>query len=124
MINLPRFLVALIITNTFFSFFTLWGASFTKSVSTLDSMYMRVFDPLYYLGGYHCSWKIMYKISPMFAYCNLLNPYLYAFEGMRAAMLGGEGFLPFTLSMVVLIAATVFFGIWGIKRLKKRLDFI
>ncbi len=124
MISFPKMFIALIFTNSFFSFFTLWGASFTKSILTLDTMYMRLFDPLYYLGGYHCSWKIMYKISPILAYCNLLNPYLYAFEGMRAAMLGGENFLPFGLSMGVLACATLFFGAWGIRRLKKRLDFI
>lgn len=123
-ISFPKGIIALVVTNLFFSFFALWGTSFTKSVLTLDTLFMRLFDPLYYLGGYHCSWKVMYKVSPFFAYCNLLNPYLYAFEGMRAAMLGSEGFLPFALSMFVLIAATIFFGSWGIWRLKQRLDFI
>ena len=57
-------------------------------------------------------------------YIALLNPLLYPMEGIRAAFFGQGGFISFWFCISMLSFFTILFGFIGIKRLKKRLDFI
>jgi len=123
-IHLGKMILAFIVINAFFGFFTLWMVSLTKSILTMENTMMRVMYPLWFLGGFQFSWHVLHSMSPSLAYINLLNPYIYSFEGMRAATLGQEGYLNYWMCMAVLSAFTLVCGWWGIERLKKRLDFI
>lgn len=120
-INYFQLIPIFILSNIFFGYFALWIGSVAKK-STSGDLFARVVNPLYSLGGYFYAWKSMYNISPIAGYINLLNPLIYVMEGMRAAMLGPEGFLPFWFSFMMLLLFTTFFAWDAIRRLKKRLD--
>ena len=123
-VSIGKLMVAFVEYSLFFGFFTLFMASLIKNMYTIENMIMRVIYPLWFLGGFQFSWQAMYSFSPVLGYLLLLNPYIHAMEGMRGAILGQSGFLPFWLCMPVLFIFTLFFGWWGIVRLKKRLDFV
>jgi len=73
-------------------------------------------------GGYMYSWYAVYHVSPLIGYAHLINPVLYVMEGMRAAVLGQEGYLPFWFSFTALFAFTVVIAWDALRRLRKRLD--
>ena len=123
-ISIGKLMVAFVGYSFFFGFFTLLMASLIKSMHTMENTFMRVMYPLWFLGGFQFSWQAMYSFSPTLGYLLLLDPYIHAMEGMRGAILGQSGFLPFWLCMPLLFGFTLFFGWWGIVRLKKRLDFV
>ncbi len=117
-----KFLIIFLLIHLFYGFFSLFLASCIESLDKMGNVWMRIVFPLWYLGGYQFSWQALYTVSPAIAYCNLLNPIVYVMEGMRAAVLGQEGSLPFWGSVVALIFFTVVTGWIGICRLRKRLD--
>ncbi len=123
-INYPRFILAGLLISLFFGFFTLFLVSITKSLMHLDNVFMRMAFPLWMLGGFQFSWMVLSSYSHSFALLNLLNPYTYATEALRAAALGQEGYLPFWLSILGLCFFIGLFAVLGIGRLKKRLDFV
>ena len=62
---------------------------------------------------------------PRMSYIFLCNPFLYATEGLRVAVLGqATSVLPFWISMVALWCSAGVLGVWGIARLRKKLDFV
>ena len=63
-----------------------------------------------------------YLLLSFSGYLHLVNPLLYVMEGMRAATLGQEGYLPFWFSLAGLTIFTVGFAWDAIRRLQKRLD--
>ena len=79
---------------------------------------------MYMFGGYLYSWHAVYALSAIGGYLSLVNPLIYTMEGMRAAILGQEGYLPFWFSFVALMLFTIAFAWNAISRLKKRLDCI
>lgn len=124
MINYPKLLLMFIMTNMFFGFFALWLASVCKKMSSLSHLFVRVINPMYMFGGYLYSWHAVYALSAIGGYLSLANPLIYTMEGMRAAILGQEGYLPFWFSFVALMLFTIAFAWNAISRLKKRLDCI
>lgn len=123
-ISLWRFPLIFVLSNLFFGFFALWISSVTKKMSNISHLFVRVINPMYMFGGYLYSWTAIYSISHAAAYAHLINPLLYIMEGMRAAILGQEGYLPFWFSFIVLAAFTLVVGWDAIRRLQKRLDCI
>ena len=93
-------------------------------MARLENAFMRIVYPLWFLGGFQFSWKVLHDCSPTLATLNLLNPYVYSMESMRAAALGQHDYLPFWYCIGALVLFTIMFASWGIIRLKKRLDFI
>jgi ABC-2 type transport system permease protein len=85
-------------------------------------IWSRVVNPLFMLGGFFYSWGSIYKVSHIFGYVNLLNPLLYAMEGMRAASLGQVGFLPFYVCVLAILGFIALFSMHAVCLLKKRLD--
>lgn len=123
-INYPRFILAGISMSLFFGFETLFLVSITKNLMSLDNVYMRISFPLWMIGGFQFSWMVLDGYWHSFALLNLLNPYTYATEALRAAALGQEGYLPFWLCILALYFFTILFATVGIRRLRKRLDFV
>jgi len=123
-INYPKLVLMFIMSNLFFGFFALWLSSVCKRMTRLSHLFVRVINPMYMFGGYLYSWHAVYKLSPVGGYMSLINPLIYVMEGMRAAILGQEGYLPFWFSLVMLMIFTIVFGLDAIRRLKKRLDCI
>ena len=121
-VNYLKFILMLIMSNLFFGFFALWLSSILKNMNSLSHLFVRVINPMYMFGGYMYSWQASYTTSPLIGYISLINPLVYVMEGMRAAILGQEGYLSFWVSFIALIVFTVLFGWNAISRLKKRLD--
>lgn len=111
-----------ILSNLFFGFFALWLSATLKSMSSLTHLFVRVINPMYSFGGWWYSYQTIAKLSPELGYLHLINPLLYVMEGMRAATLGQEGYLPFWTSFASLAAFTLFFAWDAIRRLQRRLD--
>lgn len=121
-ISLWRFLLIFVLSNLFFGFFALWISSALKKMRSISHLFVRVINPMYMFGGYLYSWKVIYSVSATAAYLHFINPLLYVMEGMRAAMLGQEGYLPFWFSFVALTAFTLLIGWDAVRRLQNRLD--
>ena len=120
-----RLLPIIVISNLFFGFFALWVTGMLKGgMRSLSHLWIRFISPLYMFGCYFYPWTDAYKLSPIIGYVSLLNPFVYVMEGTRSAVLGATGYLPYSLSFIVLVLFIVLFGWHAVKRLKMRLDFI
>ena len=108
----------------FIGFFSLFIISFIKAMKNISIVTMRILFPLWFLGGSQFSWKFLHKVFPNFAYLTFLNPFLYGMEGVHAATLNPNDYISFWFCIGMLLVLTIIFSWFGIKRLKKRLDFI
>ena len=116
----PMFITA----NLFFGFFALWLTAIIKDMTGFTSLWLRYIAPMWMFGGYVYSWKAAYDVSPLIGYISLVNPMIYIMEGMRAAALGQEGFLPYSACFCILWVFIIAFALHAVKRLKKKLDAI
>lgn len=123
-ISLSKLPLIFIVSNLFFGFFALWLVAVLKKMRNLSHLFVRVVNPMYSFGGWWYSWFAIYNISSILGCLHLINPLLYVMEGMRAATLGQEGYLPFWFSLSGLTLFTVGFAWDAIRRLQKRLDCI
>jgi ABC-2 type transport system permease protein len=119
-----KFTLILLLANIFYSTFTLWLTSRINSILMVDNAWMRFLYPLWSIGGFQFSWYALYNTFPLAAYANLCNPLVYITEGMRVALLGQHGFLPFYYCIAALSFFTIASGTYAFKTLKKRLDFV
>lgn len=113
-INYPKLFLMFIMSNVFFGFFALWIASMCKKISSISHLFIRVINPMYMFGGYLYSWYSVYALSAIGGYLSLANPLIYTMEGMRAAILGQEGYLPFWFSFIALMLFTIAFACDGL----------
>ena len=119
----PFWFVALSIINALlFGFFGVFLANMVPTMSQLESMWVRVIFPLWTLGCFQFTWKILYETYPFFAYVMLFNPFTYPMEGMRAAVLGQAGSLPMWLCFSATAFFTLVYGFLGVRGILKRLD--
>lgn len=121
-IHLFKLLLIFILSNLFFGFFALWLSGLLKKMSSLSHLFVRIVNPMYMFGCFMYSWASVYQLSHIVGYIHLLDPLLYVMEGMRAATLGQEGYLPFWFCFTVLFGYTSVLGWLGVKQLQKRLD--
>jgi ABC-2 type transport system permease protein len=99
-------------------------AAYLSSLDKLSMAWCRVIFPLWFLGGFQFSWMTTHATAPMLAYVMLLNPVIYATEGIRAVMLGQDGYLSFWLCFIVMVAVLAIAGAWAFVAMKKRLDLV
>jgi len=114
--------IILIIIHVFYGFFSLFLSARMQTVATMGNVWMRIVYPLWWLGCFQFSWQTLHKLSPRVAYIDLLNPLVYALEGIRSSILGQEGFIPFWYCVGALVVLTIFVGVLGTKQLMRRLD--
>ncbi len=119
---LYKFLIIFVLSHLFYGFFSLWLASMVKNLEAIGDVWMRVVFPLWFLGGYQFTWASFVAKSPALAYLNLLNPLLYCMEGVRAAVMGQEGYLPFWWCCAALVFFTTLVGTVGTIKMKQKLD--
>lgn len=123
--SIPKFIAIFLAISLFTGFFFIFLSSITKNVQSLRKIGIRIILPLWFFGAAEFPWKAIYSlVSPKLAYVLLLNPWLYAMEGIHAAALGQAKFLSFWLCLTVLFITSVLFGIIGILKLKRRLDLV
>lgn len=121
-IHWPHFIIAILLLNLFYGFFTIFVGSYIPDLSALTMVRSRIMFPLWFLGGFQFPWKMLYSVSPTFAYFNLCNPIIYIMDGLRSTTLPPEKYLPFWNCMGMLIIFSITCGYFGIQKLKKRLD--
>lgn len=117
-----KFVVIFILTSIFCATLSLCMTSLVHDMSSIDNISIRFLFPIWFFGGSQFSWQTLYGVAPIFAFANLLNPLIYAMEGMRVVFLGQAGYLPFWICVCSLIFYSVALGYIGTHRLIKRLD--
>ncbi len=122
--SLLKFFVIFFTVHIFTSFFSLFLVCMVGNMSQIMKVWLRFIFPLWFFGCSQYPWSVLEQLSPKLAYACLANPFIYGMEGMRAAVLGQEGSLPFWPCVGMLLLFAVLFGFIAIKRLKKRLDFV
>lgn len=124
MVHWPKFIVTLLCTNFFHGALILWAATCVADMRMLGKVWSRLLHPLWFFGGFQFTWLAACKKSVWLGYLVLLNPLMHASEGMRSALIGGDGYLPFWVSTSVLVGATVLMMMHAIARFKRRLDVV
>lgn len=117
-----RFAIIYPLIHLFFGFFALWISSVFSKSSQMGKIWTRLINPLFMFGGYFFPWASALAVSPLIAKIMLINPFIYITEGLRSAMLGPEGALPFWICPLALMFFCSFFIWHSSKRLKKLLD--
>lgn len=125
-VNWPLLLIAMILGNAFYASLTVFIASFTKKRTDVSNIWRSCIFPLWFLGGFGFTWNVIYKVSPQFAYIELLNPVIHISEMYRTAILADRlgPLLNFWFCCTMIIIFTISAGWIGIKRLKRQCDFI
>lgn len=123
-INFILFYLSLIVIGGFFGTFSLFLAAYTKNMMKIGNTLTRILFPIWIVGGFQFSYSVAKSISPVLGCIALCSPYTYANEAMRYVMLGSRDFINIWVSLSCLLFATILCWIFGIKKLKKRLDFI
>ncbi len=122
--NFFKFCIILIVSALFAGCFSLYLICITKSIMQIEDIWNSIIHPLFCLGGFNFTFKVMFAASPFMGYINLLNPLMYMFEGMRAATLDPALSIPFWVCVTVLLLSSAPMGYMSIHLLKKRLDAI
>jgi len=121
-LSVCKFALIFTLAHLFYGFFSLWLASMVENLEAIGDIWMRVVFPLWFLGGYQFTWGTFAQKSPFLAHINLINPLVYCMEGVRAAVMGQEGYLPFWWCCAGLVFFTVLVGTVGTIKMKRRLD--
>lgn len=120
--SIPHFLLIYLVSCIFFASFATWSVVNTSGIERYSKIEVRLTGPLFFLCGWSASWYVMNGIVPLLGKLLLLTPWIYAYEGSRAALLGQEGFLPFWICIGMLILYALVCIAHGTYVFKKRLD--
>jgi hypothetical protein len=123
-INWVRALLMMLISNFFNGALIVWSASFIHDMRRLGQVWSRLLQPLWFFGGFQFTWAVLHKKFYWLSYVALANPVMLATEGMRSAILGPDGFLPFWPTAATLALMTGVLLTHAIVRYKKYLDLV
>ena len=123
-ISLIKFGLIFIVSNLFYGFFAMWISSMVTNLRNISWLWCRVIHPLYMFCGFFYTWQSAYELAHWVGYLHLLNPLLYILEGTKASILGQSGYLPYWICFCALWIFTGFFAFDGIRRFKKRVDYV
>ena len=98
--NWPAFIIIYLLTSIFFStLFLLFGFA-CEYDWFWDNVWARRIEPIMLFSATIVVWKDLYNLSKFWGILFLLNPVTYAAEGLRFALIGGDRFLPFSISVL------------------------
>jgi ABC-type polysaccharide/polyol phosphate export permease len=123
-IHWPKCIFMLLLSSFSHAAIILWAASFVRDMRMLGQVWSRLLHPLWFLGGFQFKWAALYQKSPVLGYLALCNPIIHITEGMRGAVFGPVGYLPYWLTTTTLMVLIVCMTIHAIIRFKKRLDLV
>jgi ABC-2 type transport system permease protein len=123
-LSIHKFILIFLVSNFFCGSFGIWVFSWAQSTVRFSEVWRRVFNPLWAFGGYQFTWLVFHKTFPRLSLIALINPLTYAFEGMRASILGNEGFIPFWISLIAVAFFTLIFTLWAIRWSRQLLDYV
>lgn len=116
------FLAVYSVASLFFGMFALWSTVIVKTAEGHTRLELRLIGPMFFVNGWVASWAVMYAVSPAFGIIVRCLPWIYAYEGCRAAILGQDGYLNIWLCIGMLIFFTVLITSISIWLFKKRMD--
>jgi hypothetical protein len=119
-----KLLIIILLGNLFYGMLAMAIAGHVGEVSKIGNVWSRFIFPMWFFGGFQFSWQSMHAASAPCSYLVLANPILYIMEGVRVAILGQEGSLPWPVCLGALGIATALCWVIAYNRMKKRLDFV
>ena len=119
-----KFIIIFICSSIFYGSFSLILATYLKDMSHVDSVWLRILFPMWYLGCFQFPWSALYNISPIMAYIDLLNPMTLIMEAGRSATINSAGSLNFTFCCIMILVYAACSLKIGIHFMKKRLNCI
>ncbi len=122
--SLFRFLIIYIISALFFAMFSLFSTVFTNTLKGYSRLQSHLVRPMIFLNGFTASWIIVYSISPALGIFMRCLPWIYAYEGCRAAILGQDGYINIWVCVGMLTLFTLLCTIASLRLFKKRMDCI
>jgi len=118
----PLFALMYVLGSLFFGMFALWSTVITNSHESHSRLELRLIGPMFFLNGWTTSWATMYVLSaPLGIFVRFL-PWIYAYEGYRAAALGQMGYINIWLCTGMLALFTILITCHSIRLFKKRMD--
>jgi len=81
-----KFALIYLVSCFFFGTFALWAACLAGNVKRFMRLEQRIAGPLFFICGYSFPWKTLHAISPVAGKLMLITPWIYAYEGVRAAI--------------------------------------
>ena len=121
-ISYTRLVVMFTSSNLFYGIFGLWVASLLNDIGSLNRLWLRYVVPIWMFGGYFYSWKSSMLLNPIIGCVSLINPMIYIMEGMRAAVIGQEGYLPYWVCLIMVWVFNIVLLKHAVFRLKRKLD--
>ncbi len=121
-VSYGKVVAILICAHIFYGSLVLLYTSMIKNMDEFNNVYVRIRDSLFWVGCYFFTWQHLYEKSHVLAYLDLLNPLVYACEGIRGAVMGQEGSLPFWWCCAALLGFALLTGYVGTRRMMKQLD--
>ena len=120
--NIFHSIIMFLLMLFFYSLLFIYFAFSSDYFWFLDNFWVRRLGPMFLLGCTFFTWHQANNFSPFFAKIFLLSPVTYVHEGMRAALLGQEHYLPFWIcfSIVALCCASLIFLLS--RAIKRNLD--
>lgn len=114
------FLVACLMFSAYYLLLT----CVMKQLKSMRYVWRRLTYPMIMFGGFLIPWKVMNTYSPVLGNITSFNPVLYATEGLRGAMLGGDNYFSFGTSVSGMLIFTVIFMLLTFHFFKKKTDHI
>lgn len=121
-ISVPKLCLLLPLIYLFYGAATVLVASSVHHINGIPHLIIRLFFPLWFLGGFQFSQAALMKIAPYLGYINYANPIMYMFEGLRGAFFGDEVYVAFLTCAIALAVATLCVYAIGIRKCIQRLD--
>jgi hypothetical protein len=124
-ISLIKFGISLFSVHLLTGSFSLWSATFVYDVSDITLIRRALLYPFYFLGGHMFPWHIAYQAIPKYcSYALLVNPFMFATESVRAALLGQKMFINFWAGLLSIYGFSLILLFLGWKRFVKRIDLL
>ncbi len=120
----PLLFIMLFLTCLCCAAYHMFIACALKSSKQIVHFWMRCNLPLITFGGFLTPWYIMNQYSSIIGKMSLLNPFLYATEGIRQAIVGGTMFFSIACCTLVLIIFSCIFSFLACHLFKKKVDHI
>lgn len=119
-----KLLIIVILGNLLYGLMAIAIAGHVGEVAKIGNVWSRFVFPMWFFGGFQFSWYAMHQASEICSYIVLANPITYIMEGLRIAVLGQEGHLPWLVCVSALSTAIVLCWFLAYNRMQKRLDFV
>ncbi|MBA2307636.1 ABC transporter permease [Candidatus Dependentiae bacterium] len=120
--SLAQFILIYSVSCLFFGMFALWSTVITKTPEAHSRLELRLIGPMFFLNGWTASWNAMYAVSSFLGVFVRFLPWIYAYEGVRASVLGQEGYLNIWMCSAMLMLFTVLIAWWSLWLFKRRMD--